>query len=426
MQIHVVKSGDTLWNLSRIYKVSTQAIIEANGLTDPNYLVRGQALVIPVTGQYHIVKSGETLYKIAQQYGISIQTLVQMNNIKNPNNIPLGFRLILPTKSKPSIYTGSYIDPKMTGTRSAKLVEKVGKDLTYLNLFSYQVQRDGDLTSLDDGSILNAARQNKVAPLLVLTNLENGQFKTDLATILFTNEQLQDRVLDQALEIMQLKGYRGLDVDFEYLGAENRELYVRFLEKAARRIKPLGYSLSVAVAPKISGEQSGVLYEGHDYQGIGKIVDFMFIMTYEWGWSGGKPMAVAPLNQVRRVISYAVSVVPREKIMMGIPLYGYDWTLPYTPGKWAKSISPQRALELAQTYNVSIQYDTGVQAPWFRYHDEKGNEHEVWFEDARSIAEKFNLVKEFKLRGFYYWVLGHEFPQNWLLIEDNFVVKKIV
>lgn len=426
MQIHVVKSGDTLWNLSRTYKVTTQAIIEANGLTDPNYLVRGQALVIPVTGQYHIVKSGETLYKIAQQYRISVQTLVQMNNIKNLNNIPLGFRLILPTKSKPSIYTGSYIDPKMTGTRSAKLEEKVGKDLTYLNLFSYQVQRDGDLTSLEDGSILTAARQNKVAPLLVLTNLENGQFKTDLATTLFTNEQLQDRVLDQALEIMQLKGYRGLDVDFEYLGAENRELYVRFLEKAARRIKPLGYSLSVAVAPKISGEQSGVLYEGHDYQGIGKVVDFMFIMTYEWGWSGGKPMAVAPLNQVRRVINYAVSVVPREKIMMGIPLYGYDWTLPYTPGKWAKSISPQRALELARTYNVSIQYDTGDQAPWFRYHDEKGSEHEVWFEDARGIAEKFNLVKEFKLRGFYYWALGHEFPQNWLLIEDNFVVKKIV
>lgn len=426
MQIHVVESGDTLWNLSRTYKVSTQAIIEANGLTDPNYLVRGQALVIPVTGRYHIVKSGETLYKIAQQYRIPVQTLVQINNIKNPNNIPLGFRLILPTKSKPSIYTASYIDPKMTGTRSAELVEKVGKDLTYLNLFSYQVQRDGDLTSLEDASILNAARQNKAAPLLVLTNLENGQFKTDLATTLFTNEQLQDRVLDQALEIMQLKGYRGLDVDFEYLGAENRELYVRFLEKAAQRVKPLGYSLSVAVAPKISGEQRGVLYEGHDYQGIGKIVDFMFIMTYEWGWSGGKPMAVAPLNQVRRVISYAVSVVPREKIMMGIPLYGYDWTLPYTPGKWAKSISPQRALELARTYKVSIQYDTGDQAPWFRYHDEKGSEHEVWFEDARSIAAKFNLVKEFKLRGFYYWVLGHEFPQNWLLIEDNFVVKKIV
>lgn len=426
MQIHVVESGDTLWNLSRTYKVSTQAIIEANGLTDPNYLVRGQALVIPVTGRYHIVKSGETLYKIAQQYRIPVQTLVQINNIKNPNNIPLGFRLILPTKSKPSIYTASYIDPKMTGTRSAELVEKVGKDLTYLNLFSYQVQRDGDLTSLEDASILNAARQNKAAPLLVLTNLENGQFKTDLATTLFTNEQLQDRVLDQALEIMQLKGYRGLDVDFEYLGAENRELYVRFLEKAAQRVKPLGYSLSVAVAPKISGEQRGVLYEGHDYQGIGKIVDFMFIMTYEWGWSGGKPMAVAPLNQVRRVISYAVSVVPREKIMMGIPLCGYDWTLPYTPGKWAKSISPQRALELARTYKVSIQYDTGDQAPWFRYHDEKGSEHEVWFEDARSIAAKFNLVKEFKLRGFYYWVLGHEFPQNWLLIEDNFVVKKIV
>jgi spore germination protein len=366
MQIHLVKPRDTLWNLSKTYKVSTQDIVKANDLTDPNHLVRGQALVIQVASQYHIVQPGDTLYKIAQRYRVTVQTLLQINNLKNPNNIPLGLRLVLPTKPKPLIYTSSYIDPKMTGSRSAQLVDRVGENLTYLNMFSYEIKRDANITPLVDDLILNAARQRRVAPLLVLTNLENGQFSTELATILFTNEQFQNRVLDQAIQIMQSKGYRGLDIDFEYLGAQNRERYVRFLQKAAQSVKPLGFSLSVAVAPKISSEQKGVLYEGHDYRAISQIVDFMFIMTYEWGWSGGKPMPVSPLTQVRRVLNYAVSVVPREKIMMGIPLYGYDWTLPYTPGKWAKSIGPQRALELARTYGVSIQYNTGDQAPWFR------------------------------------------------------------
>ena len=75
-----------------------------------------------------------------------------------------------------------------------------------------------------------------------------------------------------------------------------------------------------------------MLYEGHDYPAHGRMMDFIFFMTYEWGWSGGPPMAVSPLNQVRRVLDYAISVVPRDKIMMGIPLYGYDSTLPYVPG----------------------------------------------------------------------------------------------
>lgn len=170
-----------------------------------------------------------------------------------------------------------------------------------------------------------------------------------------------------------------------------------------------------------------MLYEGHDYPAHGRIMDFIFFMTYEWGWSGGPPMAVSPLNQVRRVLDYAISVVPKDKIMMGIPLYGYDWTLPYVPGgRWAKSISSQQAIELAARYGVSINYDHVAQAPFFHYTDEQGNRHEVWFEDARSIQAKFNLVKELGIRGFFYWVLGRDFPQNWLLIQDNFVVRKRV
>lgn len=136
-------------------------------------------------------------------------------------------------------------------------------------------------------------------------------------------------------------------------------------------------------------------------------------------------MAVAPIDQARAVLEYAVTEIPRNKIMMGIPLYGYDWTLPYVPGgQWARSISPQEAIGLALRYNTSIEYDYAAQAPFFNYIDEEGRYHIVWFEDARSIQAKFNLVKELGIRGFFYWVLGRDSPQNWLLIEDNFVVRK--
>ena len=425
MQIHVIRSGETLNRIAQAYGISAQEIAEANEVPDRNRLVVGQTLVIPIFGQYHWVQPGESLWIISRRYNISIEEIVQINKILNPNNIPIGLRLYLPQKPKKTVEVNAYIDPRMTRERSAGAIDKVGEHLTYLAVFSYAVKRDGSLTPVDDQPSLNAAFKDRVVPLLVLTNFENGQFSTEIATTIFRNEALQDQVLNQALRIMTEKGYRGLDFDFEYLGAENRELYVRFLEKARQLLKARGYFISAALAPKFRAEQRGVLYEGHDYPAIGRVVDFIFFMTYEWGWSGGSPMAVSPIKQMRQVMEYAVSTVPKQKIMMGMPLYGYDWTLPYVPGgKFAKSISPQRALEIALRYGVSINYDQASQAPWFRYTDEQGKQHEVWFEDARSMQAKFDLVKELGIRGFYYWVLGNDFPQNWLLIEDNFVVRK--
>lgn len=81
--------------------------------------------------------------------------------------------------------------------------------------------------------------------------------------------------------------------------------------------------------PKISGQQQGLLCEAHDYASQGQIADFVTLMTYEWGWAGGPPLAIAPINEVQRVLNYAITVIPRNKILMGIPLYGRDWKIPW-------------------------------------------------------------------------------------------------
>ena len=425
MQIHVVRSEETLNNIAQAYGSSASKIAEANQVANLNGLVTGQTLVIPINGQFHWVQPGDSIWSMSRRYKVSAEEIVRMNKIQNPGNIPIGLRLTLPQNSKQTVEVSAYIDPRMTRVRSAEAVDKVGESLTYLAVFSYSINRDGNLIPVDDRATLTAASKDKVLPLLVITNFENGQFSTEIATTILTNDTLQDRVLNQALQVMAEKGYRGLDFDFEYLGVANRERYVRFLQKAKKIMKSRGYYISAALAPKTRTDQRGVLYEGHDYQAIGQVVDFIFFMTYEWGYSGGSPMAVSPITQMRKVMEYAISVVPKEKIMMGMPLYGYDWTLPYVRGgKFAKSFSPLKAVELALRYGVSIKYDKASQAPWFRYTDEQGKQHEVWFEDARSIQAKFDLVKELGIRGFYYWVLGNDFPQNWLLINDNFVVSK--
>ena len=151
-------------------------------------------------------------------------------------------------------------------------------------------------------------------------------------------------------------------------------------------------------------------------------------MTYEWGYTYGPPMAVAPINNVKRVVDYALTEIPAEKIFMGIPNYGYDWSLPYISGESkAESISNVQAVQTAETFNAEILYDITAQSPHFNYFSSNisplvsaANEHEVWFEDAESIRKKLELLNENNFRGGGYWNLMRQFPQNWLVLNSLF------
>ena len=141
-------------------------------------------------------------------------------------------------------------------------------------------------------------------------------------------------------------------------------------------------------------------------------------MTYEWGYTYGPPMAVAPLGQVRAVLDYALTAVAPEKIFMGIPLYGYDWPLPFVSGKTrAESLSPVQAVERALRHDIAIQYDAAAQAPYYHYTDRSGREHAVWFEDARSLRAKIALAAEKGLQGIGFLQAGRELAQAWPLLD---------
>jgi len=150
------------------------------------------------------------------------------------------------------------------------------------------------------------------------------------------------------------------------------------------------------------------------------------LMTYEWGWSGGPPMAVAPVNLVQRVLDYAVAHIPPGKILMGIPLYGYDWPVPLPPGRLAATVTPAQAVDIAAAHNTDISFDETAQAPWFRYIDETGSQHEVWFSDVRSSVAAHALIDTYGLRGASYWNLVLDFPQNWLALADRYAVRKLL
>jgi spore germination protein len=427
MQIHVVQPGQTIFSIAQAYNSTASAIVGANEVPNPNQLVAGQTLVIPIVGSYYWVQPGDTLYTIARRFGINYQTLAQVNGISVARPLEVGLRLYIPPRPKRKAEINAYVEP--IGGRVTPALQQSARSaapfLTYLAPFSFRIKRDGTLEAPPLDNFPAIARANNATLMMVVTNLEEGQFSAELGRIILTNEQIQNTLLNNIIATAKQYNFRDIHFDMEFLPPELRENYNNFLRKAKARLSAEGLLMSTALAPKTSATQAGAWYEAHDYKAHGEIADFVVLMTYEWGYSGGPPMPVSPIGPVRKVIEYALTEMPASKIMMGQNLYGYDWTLPFVPGgQYAKAVSPQRAIEIAAENNVPIKYDYTAQAPYIDYTDKAGKQHKVWFEDARSIQAKFNLVKELGLRGVSYWKLGLPFPQNWLLIEDNFDVVK--
>ncbi|KGR85435.1 LysM peptidoglycan-binding domain-containing protein [Lysinibacillus odysseyi] len=469
MLIHVVKSGETMAGLANRYHVTVNALQQINQLPDPNKLLIGQAILIPVYSTYHTVKPGEALWQIAQQYHITVDALIQANQLANPNRISPGTRLYIPPilhvvrpgetlgqiaylygvtanaimqanhlsninlvhagtqllipRTKPIIEVNGYTYQK--DEEAAQTVKSLAPLLTYLSPFAYKVKEDGTLEPFSDQLMLAAAKENGVVPMMVITNFTSTQAGSNLMHVIFSSAEIQEKLLTNILQVMDEKGYKGLNIDFENVLPEDREAYNTFLQKSVDALHPKGYFVSTALAPKTGPTQGGLLYTAHDYEAHGRIADFVILMTYEWGYRAGPPQAISPVNQMRRVVEYALSVIPANKIYLGFQIYARDWQLPHAQGQQAETFSPQEAIRRATQYGATIRYNETAQSPYFRYTTEEGQEHEVWFEDARSAQAKFDLVKQYNLRGVSYWALGYDFPQNWVLLDDNFTIKKL-
>ncbi|HBR32466.1 MAG TPA: sporulation protein [Clostridiales bacterium] len=129
-------------------------------------------------------------------------------------------------------------------------------------------------------------------------------------------------------------------------------------------------------------------------------------------------MAISPIQPVTDVVEFAVSQIDSRKIFLGVSNYGYDFVLPFVPGESrAESLSFIQANELAVQMGSRIEYDEKAQAPFFRY-SANGEQHEVWYEDARSLSVRMNLLRDYNLRGALYWNLMRPNPHNLVVINN--------
>lgn len=417
MEILTVAPGDTIFSIAAQYGLEPQKIIADNGLNSDGLLVVGQSLVLLFPELVHIASAGETVEAVAAQYGISTRTLLRNNYFLGGNaDIPAGSRVVIRYEEAPQ--TEKFIGGYAYDFIDSNLLRAVISYMTYLMPFTYGFTPQGTLVSPADERLIGIASDYGAKPLMHLSTLtEGGYFSNELAHEVLNDPAAVERLTENVLANIREKGYYGVDVDFEFLYAEDKEAYVAFIAGLAAALRPYGYLTVVALPPKTSDDQPGQLYEGIDYAALGAAADYGFLMTYEWGYRYGPPMAVAPIDAVRRVVEYALTRVPVEKLILGISNYGYDWTLPYVRGESvAPSLSTVEALEIALTRGADIRFDEQAQSPYFYYTDDGGNEHVVWFEDARSYAAKVALMEEYDLAGGFIWDLMRRNPQGYVTL----------
>lgn len=430
MTIHTVRSGDSVYSIAREYGVPPSRIITDNLLENPSRLVVGQDLLILYPTVTHTVRGGETLSKIAAFYDTDLSVLYRNNPILGgmPDVYPgqvLNIAYDAPPLGEISLngYAYTSID--------RSVLRRTLPYLTYLSVFSYGITMDGDLIppAGDDNELIVMSREYGAIPLLVLTSVtEQGIFSSERAARILADPNLRTALVESTVRTVREKGYGGVDVDFEYIPEENAGDYADFVAEmnAALEDRPV----FVALAPKYSAEQEGLLYRGHDYKRLGAAADYAFLMTYEWGYTYGPPLPVSPINEVRRVIGYAVTGIPPEKLFVGIPNYGYDWKLPYVRGETkARSLGNVEAVERAYERGAAIEYDEVAQSPFYTYYDrpetyDDATEHIVWFENARSSEAMLRLVAEFGFEGAGVWSIMKYFPALWSVANRLYVPRK--
>ena len=376
----------------------------------------------------YVVQPGDSVDSIAASQNVPVEALTYDNQIYPPYRLAVGQALYIRGDSPPQdripLYVFGYAYPFINPDN----LDETLPFLTDLYVFSYGFTLEGDLVppQSPDDWMIGRALEAGVRPILTLTPFgPDGRFNNNLVTNLVHNPQIQQRLIWNLGKIMQEKRFGGLDIDFEYIMADDRQAYADFVKRITQIMNQFGYQVTVALAPKTSADQSGLLYEGVDYRLLGEAANRVLLMTYEWGYTYGPPMAVAPINMVRKVVDYAITEIPLYKISLGIPNYGYDWPLPYERGVTrAETVSNLEAVQIAIDNGAEIQFDEEAMSPFFRYW-KYGVQHEVWFEDVRSYKAKFDLIKEYGLTGAGYWQIMQFFRANWLVLSQMFVARKV-
>lgn len=425
MEIYVVQPGDTIESIAQKLYILTEKLVKDNGLDILLPLVVGQTLVITYPAEDYIVREGDTLDSIAETFQVTVMQLLRNNpEIANRHYIYPGESLVIRyNNDKGNTWVVGYTYPFIRN----ETLRRTLPYLTYLLIFNYRTTSTGELIGRDeDMSVIQTAKLYDTASTLVLTAYSNiGEINLEVEYEVLLNKQFQDRIIEQLLSILRVKGYNGVNLAFQLINEDNQDLYLSFLTNVSSSLHPAGYSVFLTLNPGLTYSENEITFERINYTAFSNVCDGILFLSYDWGFIDRPPMQYSIVT-TKSLLDYIVSRVPLEKIRIEIPTLGYHWELPYIPGETkANALNYDSAIALARQMEAVIKYDETSLSAYFEYFDNNGHEHIVWFKDARSIDASLKILQSYGIDGIGIWNIMYYFYQLWLVINTQYQIEKV-
>ncbi|MFJ6700184.1 glycosyl hydrolase family 18 protein [Streptomyces sp. NPDC091272] len=204
--------------------------------------------------------------------------------------------------------------------------------------------------------------------------------------------------------------YDGLELDYETIAPTGdaqyqavRAGYAALVTDLCEALHAVRKTCAVAVTPQTAG--SGRIW---DYRSLGRAADRVRIMAYNLHWEGGAPGPLATPRWYDQILTHATTLIPRAKIEMALPAYGWDWVA----GGETEHVTWKEAEALRRRTGAPYRLDPATGSPHFTY-SAGGRRHTVWYQDARGVAAHLPVLRKHGITRTGLWALGFEDPALW-------------
>ena len=359
----------------------------------------------------YTVRYGDTIASIAAAHHIYPASLYTANQMDpHIKSIP-GQSIIIPDESSPirSLIIHGCAMPNVGDTA----LSYAAPYLSFISICSCRIQTDGSIIPPNDHSLTSRAHSLGISPLLHITNQrQGGEFSDSLLHAFIHNNEATASFAEMLLQYLFHRNYMGVNIEFDCIYPEDNQACSDFLHRIGSILRNHQLKLFISTS-----DISGLLPSIYD------CADRIIILPKLRYHASQPPAPICPIEEMRKSIQQALHICKAEKLMLALPYYGCNWTLPYHGGI-ARTVYLSEIPSLAYNHYADIRYDDTVQAPHFSYYDSAGTEHIVWFHDPRSISARVKLAEEYHLGGISLGNIAPPYRPGWIPVADMYSPRK--
>lgn len=425
MILHVIEPGETIDSISNLYEISADWIIRENGVVQPNNLAVGGVLVLLYPRITHTIVEGDTLEQIAIMYNVTVMDLLRNNSyLSDQEYLNIGDEIVIEYEDEKIRnitvfgYCFQFIDENV--------LRKTLPYLTYLIIYSYVIEANGQVKELDDSRIIEYAKAYGVAPVMIVSfDVTEDVSETDILHIVLNDESIRNSIIESLINNLIEKGYSGLSVGPVYLYPSDEVLYIEFMTELINRVKELGLLVFDTIVPNSFELISDVFSTQYYIREVNELVDSSVLFPTSVGLTLGAPKGIINFTTLTEFVEYFLGYIESDFFQLGINTVGYMWELPYVAGvSQGNPISITSAIQLARDYNIPILFDEGTQTAYYIY-KEGNREFLIRFNDPRSVLSFMEVVDEYNLNGIGIWNIESFFNGLWLIINSQYYIDKV-